>query len=67
MDADPTQLRDAAAAQRVPAGYRPVAIGTAPPEIVQRDGYAGYGAPNAAIRLNAQSFAAAQGEPVPEV
>ncbi|RQZ90401.1 feruloyl-CoA synthase [Burkholderia cepacia] len=38
MDADPTQLRDAAAAQRVPAGYRPVAIGTAPPEIVQRDG-----------------------------
>jgi len=34
-------------------------------EIVQRDGYAGYGAPNAAIRLNAQSFAA-QGEPVPD-
>ncbi|MCW5693248.1 MAG: sugar phosphate isomerase/epimerase and 4-hydroxyphenylpyruvate domain-containing protein [Pseudolabrys sp.] len=36
-------------------------------EIVQRDGYAGYGAPNAAIRLNAQSFAAAQGEPVPQM
>ncbi|MBS0246367.1 MAG: sugar phosphate isomerase/epimerase and 4-hydroxyphenylpyruvate domain-containing protein [Proteobacteria bacterium] len=36
-------------------------------EIVQRDGYGGYGAPNAAIRLNAQSFATARGEPVPEM
>ncbi|MBU9279944.1 feruloyl-CoA synthase [Burkholderia multivorans] len=38
MEADPTQSRGDAAAQTVPAGYRPVAIGTAPPEIVQRDG-----------------------------
>ncbi|KVN92291.1 feruloyl-CoA synthase [Burkholderia ubonensis] len=38
MDADPTQLRGAAAVQPVAAGYRAVAIGTAPPEIAQRDG-----------------------------
>ncbi|AJY05018.1 feruloyl-CoA synthase [Burkholderia sp. SIMBA_043] len=38
MDAERPQLRDAAVVQPVPAGYRPVAIGTAPPEIAQRDG-----------------------------
>ncbi|AOK63142.1 feruloyl-CoA synthase [Burkholderia ubonensis] len=38
MDADPTQLRGMAAVQPDPAGYRPVAIGAAPPDIVQRDG-----------------------------
>ena len=38
MDADPTQLRGIAAAQPAPAGYRPVAIGAAPPDIAQRDG-----------------------------
>ncbi|AOJ66994.1 feruloyl-CoA synthase [Burkholderia ubonensis] len=38
MDADPTQLRGMAAVQPDPAGYRPVAIGAAPPAIAQRDG-----------------------------
>ncbi|WP_322081853.1 feruloyl-CoA synthase [Burkholderia sp. BCC1972] len=38
MDADPTPLRGTAAVQPDLAGYRPVAIGAAPPEIAQRDG-----------------------------
>ncbi|KWF33308.1 feruloyl-CoA synthase [Burkholderia pseudomultivorans] len=38
MDADPTQLPGRAAAQPGLAGYRPVAIGAAPPDIAQRDG-----------------------------